>query len=125
VRSTTAAGATITSSRRASSARLARTVTIPAGCQHATFSFWLDTQTDDPSGPAADTLTVRVLDSGGAVLRTLARYSNKGAAAGYGRPSFSLASYAGQQITLKFTGKETLVGHVTSFLEDDNALHVS
>ncbi len=59
------------------------------------------------------------------MLRTLARYSNKGAIAGYRQHSFSLASYVGQRITLKFTGKETLVGHVTSFLEDDNALHVS
>jgi hypothetical protein len=104
---------------------LAQTVTIPAGCTHATFSFWLETDADDTSGPAADTLTLRVLDASGAVLQTLARYSNKGAATGYRRHSFSLASYAGQQITLKFTGKETVVGHVTSFFEDDNALRVS
>ncbi len=104
---------------------LAQTVTIPAGCQHATFSFWLATATDAAAGPAADTLTLRVLGSGGTVLRTLARYSNKGAADGYRQHSFSLARYAGQRITLKFSGKETLVGHVTSFLEDDNALHVS
>ena len=104
---------------------VAQTVTIPAGCQHATFSFWLNTQTDGSAGPAADTFTVRVLDSGGAVLRTLARYSNKGAVTGYHQHTFSLARYAGQQITLKFTGKETLIGHVTSFIEDDNALHVS
>jgi hypothetical protein len=104
---------------------LAQTVTIPSGCRHARFSFWLATATDDRSGPAADTLTLRVLDSGGAVLRTLARYTNKGAAAGYREHSFSLARYAGQRVTLKFTGKETLIGHVTSFLADDNALHVS
>jgi Subtilase family len=104
---------------------LAQTVTIPAGCRHATFSFWLATATDAASGPAADTLTLRVLGSGGTVLGTLARYTNSGAAAGYRRHSFSLARYAGQRITLKFTGTETLVGHVTSFLEDDNALHVS
>ena len=104
---------------------LAQKVTIPAGCHHATFSFWLATATDDRSGPAADTLTLRVLDSARAVLRRLARYTNKGAAAGYRKHSFSLARYAGQRITLKFTGRETLIGHVTSFLEDDNALHVS
>ncbi len=104
---------------------VAQTVTIPSGCQHATFSFWLNTQTDDPKAPAADTLTVRLLNSSGTVLATLASYSNKGAVGGYRQHSFSLASYAGQQITLKFTGKETLTGHVTSFFEDDNALHVS
>ena len=104
---------------------LAQTVTIPSGCQHATFSFWLDVQTDDAGGPAADTLTLKVLGSGGTVLGTLARYANRGAVTGYHQHSFSLAQYAGQRIKLKFTGQETLIGHVTSFLEDDNALHVS
>ena len=76
-------------------------------------------------GPAADTLTLQAVSSGGTVLGTLARYANSGAVTGYHQHSFSLAQYAGQQITLKFTGQETLVGHVTSFLEDDNALRVS
>ncbi len=39
--------------------------------------------------------------------------------------SFSLNSFIGQTITLKFTGKETLYGYYTSFLEDTNALNVS
>jgi len=85
----------------------------------------LNTHTDCPAGPAADTFTVRVLDSSGTVLRRLAGYSNKGAVAGYHKHSFSLARYAGQRVTLKFTAKQTLIGHVTSFIEDDNALHVS
>ena len=104
---------------------LSQAVAIPSGCRHATFSFWLDIKTDDRTGPAADTFKVQVLNSGGAVLRTLATYANKGSARGYRRHSFSLARYAGRRITLKFTGKETLVGHVTSFFDDDNALHVS
>jgi hypothetical protein len=104
---------------------LAQTVTIPAGCQHATFSFWLNIQTNDPAGPAADTLAVQVLNANGTVLAVLATYSNRGGTAGYGQHSFSLAPYIGQKITLKFTGKETLTGHDTSFLVDDNALNVS
>ena len=103
---------------------LAQTVTIPSGCQHATFSFWLDIQTDDPTGPASDTLAVQVLSTKGTVLGTLATYSNQGST-GYSQHSFSLAPYIGQKITLKFTGKETIAGHVTSFLVDDNALNVS
>jgi len=103
---------------------LAQTVTIPSGCQHATFSFWLDIQTDDPTGPASDTLAVQVLSTKGTVLGTLATYSNRGGT-GYSQRSFSLAPYIGQKITLKFTGKEALAGHVTSFLVDDNALNVS
>jgi hypothetical protein len=40
--------------------------------------------------------------------------------------SFSLASYIGQTITIKYTGTETLgSGYNTNFFEDDNALNVS
>jgi Putative Ig domain len=103
---------------------LAQTITIPSGCQHATFSFWLDIQTDDPTGPASDTLAVQVLSTSGRVLAALATYSNRGST-GYSQRSFSLAPYIGQKVTLKFTGKEALARHVTSFLVDDNALNVS
>ena len=46
--------------------KLAQAVTIPAGCRHATFSFWLHIKTDDRAGPAADTLAVQVLNSAAA-----------------------------------------------------------
>ena len=104
---------------------LAQTVTIPATCQNATFSFWLNIQTSDPASRAYDTFSVQVLNSSGAVLSTLATYSNLNATSGYSQHSFSLARYIGQTITLKFTGKETLSGFTTSFLDDDNALNVS
>jgi hypothetical protein len=104
---------------------LAQTVAIPAGCQNATFSFWLDIQTTDPASRASDALTVQVLGAGGTVLSTLATYSNLNASGGYRQHSFSLAPYIGQTVTLKFTGKETLSGSDTSFLDDDNALNVS
>jgi subtilase family serine protease len=104
---------------------LAQTVTIPATCKSATFSFWLYVQTDDPTNKAYDTFTVQVLNSSGTVLSTLATYSNLNTTGGYSKYSFSLASYIGQKITLKFTGKETLTGYNTSFFEDDNALNVS
>jgi hypothetical protein len=104
---------------------LAQTVTIPGTCKSATFSFWVDIQTNDPSGAAYDTLKVQVLNSSGTVLSTLATYSNLNKTSGYVQHSFSPSSYIGQKITLKFTGKETLYGYNTSFLEDSNALNVS
>jgi serine protease len=104
---------------------LAQTVTIPGNCKSATLSFWLDIQTDDPGGTVYDTLKVQVLNSSGTVLATLATYSNLNATSGYVQHSFSLNSYLGQTIKLKFTGKETLYGYNTSFLEDTNALNVS
>jgi Putative Ig domain len=104
---------------------LAQTVTIPARCTTATFSFWLEIQSDALKGNAGDTLTLQVINASGAVAGTLATLTNLQAAKTYRQHSYSLAPYIGQTVTLRFTAKETLTGHVTSFFEDGNALAVS
>ena len=104
---------------------LSQTVTIPSTCKNATLSFWLDIQTNDPTTKASDTFTIQVLNSSGTVLATLATLSNLNSTGGYNQYSYSVAPYIGQTITIKYTGKETLRGHNTSFFKDDNALNVS
>ena len=104
---------------------LAQTVTIPASCSAAKFSFWLEIQSDALKGKAGDTLTLQVIKSSGAVAATLGTMTNLQATSKYKQYSYSLKPYIGQTVTLKFTSKETLAGNVTSFLEDDNALAVS
>jgi hypothetical protein len=91
----------------------------------ATFSFWLDVQTNDPADHAYDTLRVQVLNASGTVLKTLHTYSNLDAAGHYVRHSFSLRSFLGRTITLRFTGTQTLAGHNTSFFVDDTQLNAS
>lgn len=104
---------------------LSQSVTVPSGCTTATFSFYLHVDTAETSTSTAyDTLKVQVLNSSGTVLGTLATYSNLNAASGYTQRSFSLASYAGQSVTLKFTGTEGSTLQ-TSFVIDDTALNVS
>ncbi|MGW7382405.1 hydrolase [Streptomyces sp. NPDC054794] len=104
---------------------LSQPVTIPSGCTTATLSFYLHVDTAETSTSTAyDTLKVQVLNSSGTVLGTLATYSNLNAAGGYTQRSFNLASYAGQSITLKFTGTEGSTLQ-TSFVLDDTALNVS
>jgi len=71
-----------------------------------------------------DTLTVQVLNSAGTVLATLATYSNLDHNTGYAQRSFSLAGYAGQAVTVRFTGAEDFTAQ-TSFVVDDTALAVS
>ncbi len=105
--------------------RLAQTVSIPSNCSSATLSFWLDIQTDDPTGAVYDTFKVQVLNTSGTVLATLATYSNLDATSGYVQHSLSLNSFIGQTIKIRFVGTETLYGYNTSFLEDTNALNVS
>ena len=108
---------------------LAQTVTVaPADGTYgaATFSFWLEVKTNDPASKASDTLTVQVLDASGTVVKqTLHVYSNQDAVGHYVQHSFSLNSFLGQTIVLKFTGAQTLTGHSTSFFIDDTALNAS
>ncbi|MER5910723.1 hydrolase [Streptomyces sp. NPDC001982] len=104
---------------------LSQSVTIPSGCTSANLSFYLHVDTaETTTSTAYDTLKVQVLNSSGTVLSTLATYSNLNAASGYTQRSFSLASYAGQSVTLKFTGTEGSKLQ-TSFVLDDTALNVS
>ncbi|GAA0664727.1 hypothetical protein GCM10010193_15130 [Kitasatospora atroaurantiaca] len=103
---------------------LAQTVTLPAGCSTYTLSFWLHIDTAETGTTSYDTLKAQVLNSSGTVLSTLATYSNTNAAAGYVQRSFNLSAYAGQTITLKFTGAEDYTKQ-TSFVLDDTAVNVS
>ncbi|MEV5145645.1 hydrolase [Streptomyces sp. NPDC052727] len=104
---------------------LAQSVTIPAGCTNATLSFYLHVDTaETTTSTAYDTLKAQVLGSSGTVLSTLATYSNLNAASGYTQRAFNLASYAGQTVTVKFTGTEGSTVQ-TSFVLDDTALTVS
>jgi serine protease len=97
---------------------LSQTVTIPAGCS-ASFSFYLHIDTAETTSTTAyDTLKVQVGST------TLATYSNLNAAGGYSLKTFNLSSYAGQTVTLKFTGSED-VSLQTSFVVDDTALNAS
>ncbi|MFE5580747.1 M4 family metallopeptidase [Kitasatospora sp. NPDC056531] len=96
---------------------LSQTVTIPAGCK-ATLSFWLHVDTAETGSTAYDKLTVQV---NGTTLKT---YSNVDAAAGYQQRTFDLSSYAGQTVTLKFTGTEDS-SLQTSFVIDDTSIQTS
>ncbi|MHA6758946.1 hydrolase [Streptacidiphilus sp. PAMC 29251] len=100
---------------------LAQTVTVPSGCNNSTLSFWLHVNTAETGTKVYDTLKVQVLNSSGTVLSTLATYSNADAAGGYAQHSLSLAAYAGQTVTLKFTGAEDYTKQ-TSFVLDDTAV---
>ncbi|MFD7453038.1 putative Ig domain-containing protein [Kitasatospora sp. NPDC059827] len=97
---------------------LAQTVTLPAGCSSYTFSFWLHIDTAASNTTAFDKLTVTANGT------TLATYSNVNAAAGYQQHSFNLSGYAGQSVTLKFSGSEDYTKQ-TSFVLDDTAVNVS
>ncbi|MDH6145826.1 hypothetical protein P3T35_007887 [Kitasatospora sp. GP30] len=97
---------------------LSQTVTIPAGCKNASFSFWLHIDTAETGSTAYDKLTVQANST------NLATYSNVNANTGYVQKTFNLSSFAGQSVTLKFTGTED-ASLQTSFVIDDTALNAS
>ena len=104
---------------------LSQSVTLPTGCSSYNLSFWLHIDTAETTTTTQyDKLTVQVLNSSGTVLATLHTYSNLDHNTGYAQRSFSLSAYAGQKITLKFTGKEDFELQ-TSFVIDDAAINVS
>jgi hypothetical protein len=104
---------------------LSQTVSVPSGCSTYQLSFWLHIDTAETTKTTAyDTLTVQILNSAGTVLGTLATFSNLNAASGYLQHSYNLSAYAGQKVTLLFTGSEDKELQ-TSFVIDDTAINVS
>jgi Zn-dependent metalloprotease len=98
---------------------LSQSVTLPTGCSSYTLSFWLHIDTNETTtGTAFDKLTVKVGST------TLATYSNLNHATGYSQKTFDVSAFAGQTVTLLFTGTEDS-SLQTSFVIDDTALTVS
>ena len=101
-----------------------QTVTIPSTATSANLVFWLHIDTAETTTTTAfDKLTVQVLNSSNAVLATLGTFSNLNKAAGYQQHTFSVISFKGQTIKIKFTGTED-TSLQTSFVLDDIALNV-
>ncbi|MGW2424045.1 M1 family aminopeptidase [Streptomyces sp. NPDC001709] len=98
---------------------LSQSVTIPAGCDAATLTFWLHIDTDETTSSVAyDKLTAKIGST------TLATYSNLDDNTGYVQKSIDVSAYAGQTVNLSFTGTEDS-SLQTSFVLDDIALDTS
>ena len=97
---------------------LSQSVSIPAGCG-ATLAFYLHIDSaETTTSTAYDKLTVKIGTT------TLATYSNLNKAAGYTLRSFNVSAFAGQTVTVSFTGTEDS-SLQTSFVIDDTALNLS
>jgi hypothetical protein len=98
---------------------LSQSVTVPAGCTSSTLSFYLHIDTKETTTSTAyDKLTVKIGST------TLATYSNLNKATGYALRSFNVGAFAGQTVTVSFTGTED-ASLATSFVVDDTALTAS
>jgi len=96
---------------------LSQSVAIPAGCS-ATLSFYLHIDSAETTTTTQyDKLTVK------AGSTTLATYSNLNKASGYSLKSFNVSSFAGQTVSISFTGTED-TSLQTSFVIDDTGLNL-
>ena len=103
---------------------IVQTVTIASTATTATLTFWLHIDTAETTTTTAfDTLNVQIRNSSGAVLATLATYSNLSKNTGYAQKSFDLSAYKGQTIQVYLVGSEDSSAQ-TSFVVDDFALNV-
>jgi Zn-dependent metalloprotease len=101
---------------------LTQRVNIPATATAATLSFALHIDTAETTATGIyDTLAVTVRSSNGAVLATLATYSNLNPASGYQIRTFDLLAYKGQTVTLSFAMREDR-SKQTSFVLDNVSL---
>jgi len=104
---------------------LSQTVTLPSGCTTYKFNFYMHIDTAETTTTTKyDTLQLQLLSSSGSVLKNMYTYSNLNANSGYSLHSFDLSAYAGQTVTLKFTGVEDS-SYQTSFVLDDTSVNVS
>jgi hypothetical protein len=104
---------------------LLQQVSIPSTATSANLSFWRHIDTAETTTTTAyDTLKVQIRNSSGAVLATLATYSNLNAGAGYTQVSFDLSAYKGQTIQIYLVGTEDS-SLKTSFVVDDFLLNVT
>ncbi|MFC6089714.1 S8 family peptidase [Saccharothrix lopnurensis] len=96
---------------------LSQTVTVPAGCANTTLSLWLKISTSEYEPAVFDTFTVKANGT------TLATYTNL-TPSGYAVRTFNLGAYAGQSVTLSFTGAEDW-SYQTSFVLDDVSVNAA
>jgi len=97
---------------------LSQSVTIPAGCT-ATLSFYVRIDSAETTTSVAyDKLTVKIGST------TLATYSNLNKSSTYALKTFNVSSFAGQTVSVSFTGVEDS-SLQTSFVIDDTSLSVS
>ena len=97
--------------------RLVQTVDVPATASPR-LSFWRKIWTGEPTDAAYDFLTVSIEVEGTGERSDLVELSNLDASSSWKQVSLDLTPYAGQRVTLRFTGVED-EQVPTSFLLDD------
>lgn len=102
----------------------AQQVVLPPGKKTASLSLFLHIDTAEiTTTNKNDVFTIQLFNSKGALLTTLASFSNLNAAPGYSQHIYNMDAYIGQAVTIRFTGTENS-SLQTSFVVDDVSVSV-
>jgi len=97
--------------------------TLPSTVSNVSISYWWQAATKSKSKSCSDDLTVSVLDSYGQTIGQLQQVCNTNASANWKQATFDVSSqlsqYAGQTVTLVFSGQTGYSSRTTSFFVDD------
>lgn len=105
---------------------LSQDFTVPNSSSSISISYWWYAATNRTSKSCRDDLAALLLDSNGGVIGKLQKVCNTNATRSWKQATFDvtkvLASYAGQTVTLVFTGQTASTYATTSFFVDDVAV---
>jgi subtilase family serine protease len=108
---------------------IAQSFTVPSGASSLSITYWWYAETYSFSSSCDDSLIVQVLDSNGKSIDQLQKVCNTSASANWQQATFDAASllskYAGQTVTLVFTGTTSSGFATTSFFIDDVAVNAA
>jgi len=105
---------------------ISQNFTVPSNASRITISYWYDIQSSTTAQQCVDNLTVSVLDSNGQQIGQLQQACNTNASNSWKHKSVNathlLSQYAGQTVTLIFSGNTDFLGNPSTFFIDDVAV---
>ncbi|HEY3290504.1 MAG TPA: peptidoglycan DD-metalloendopeptidase family protein [Anaerolineae bacterium] len=99
---------------------LAQPINIPAGTSKLTLNFWLNISSTEPAGSANDMMTARLTTSQGVVFGTPANMTTAATRDTWLKQTvvYDVTAYAGQQVSLSFTGYNDAANKSSFFIDD-------
>jgi Pro-kumamolisin, activation domain len=103
---------------------ISQSFVVPASTSHLALSYWLDVRTHRTTTACRDTLNVMLLNSHGKVIGKMQPACNTSATGQWQQATTNVAfsQYAGQTVTLVFSGRTTTSQATTAFFIDDVAV---
>ena len=105
---------------------ISQSFTVPSNVSNVSISYWYDIQSNTTAQECVDNLTVSVLDSNGQQIGQLQQVCNTNASKSWKHKSYNathlLSQYAGQTVTLIFSGNTDFLGNPSTFFVDDVAV---